>query len=350
MDFTDRLNNLVTKAKSQKGQLETEEATKNAFVMPFINSVLGYDVFNPSEVIPEFTADVGTKRNEKVDYAIAREGRIVALIECKHCGSELNSKHASQLFRYFSVTEARLAILTNGIRYQFFTDLDAPNKMDERPFLELNLEELNEAIVPELKRLTKDAFDIDAMLSCAGELKYTGAIKKLISAEFKSPSEELVKHFASQVYDGKLMPAVRQQFEELTKKAMKLFLNEEINTRLKSAMATEDVVEEIILDNPEKAKPDIVTTEEELEGFYIVKSILRSHVDLQRLAARDTKSYFGILLDDNNRKPICRLHFNRNQKYLGVFDENKIEERIPLTSLDDIFDHAERLVSTVGYY
>lgn len=116
-----------------RGNLATEEATKTALIMPFF-SLLGYDVFNPMEFIPEFVADVGTKKGEKVDYAIMNEGKPVILIEAKGVDDDL-TKHDAQLFRYFTVTDAKFAILTNGIVYKFFTDLEEPNKMDEKPFL-----------------------------------------------------------------------------------------------------------------------------------------------------------------------------------------------------------------------
>ena len=133
MDLIDTLTALSNRIPKVLKTIQTEEATKNALIMPFIQA-LGYNVFDPFEVAPEYTADVGTKKNEKVDYVIMREDRPCILIECKSSSTNLNINHASQLFRYFGVTEARFAILTNGIDYKFFTDIEAPNKMDERPF------------------------------------------------------------------------------------------------------------------------------------------------------------------------------------------------------------------------
>src|SRR3954470_20129108 len=123
-DFDEQLVALATKVANQRSAILTEEATKNAFVMPFISTVLGYDVFNPSEVIPEFTADVGTKKGEKIDYALVQDGTVQILIEVKKTTEPLRVEHASQLFRYFAVTHARVAILTNGEVYEFYTDLD----------------------------------------------------------------------------------------------------------------------------------------------------------------------------------------------------------------------------------
>lgn len=358
MEFLEKLNSLSAKARQQGASIKTEEATKNAFVMPFINAVLGYDVFDPSEVVPEYVCDIGTKKGEKIDYAILKNGVVQILIECKKIGEPLNLNHASQLFRYFHVTNARISILTNGQVYKFFTDLDAPNKMDEKPFLELDLLDIDEHVVPELQKLTKSAFDLDSIISAAGELKYVSQIKREIAGQLNQPCDEFVKFFASRVYDGMITQKVREQFSELTRKAIAQFLNDQVNDRLKSAMsgAPLPTMTEKAAVGTDSAKKDetnedsVATTLEELEGFHIVKAIVRTVVDSKRIVHRDTQSYFGVLLDDNNRKPICRLHFNRNLKYIGIFDEGKNETRHPIASLDEIFGFAEQLKTTVGYY
>lgn len=358
MDFIERLQALSKKVSQVSDNLATEEATKNALVMPFLHSVLGYDVFDPNEVVPEFTADTGTKKGEKVDYALIKDGAVQILIECKKYSEPLSTKHANQLFRYFSVTNARIAILTNGAQYQFYTDLDAPNKMDEKPFLTLDLEDLDEHVVPEIKKLTKSSFDVDSVVDAAGELKYLNQIKKVLSEQFKDPEEDFVKFFTSIVYDGVQTAKVKSQFLEITTKALKQFLNDSINARLKSAIGGE-VKDSVKIDVPEiqeevaedvSDKPKVQTTDEEVEGFNIVKAILRQKVEVQRVFSRDTQSYFGILLDDNNRKPICRLWFNTKQKYIGIFDESKTEIRHPIESVDDIFNFSEQLQNTLALY
>ncbi|UVM14991.1 type I restriction enzyme HsdR N-terminal domain-containing protein [Pseudomonas sp. B21-023] len=357
MEFVERLNAMAAKVNQLASSIQTEEATKTAFIMPFIHSVLGYDVFDPSEVVPEYVCDVGTKKGEKIDYAILKDGEIQILIETKKIGEPLNINHASQLFRYFHVTTARISILTNGRHYRFFTDLDAPNKMDEKPFLEVDLLDIDEHVIPELQKLTKSAFDVDSIINAAGELKYVGQIKRVIASQFSQPDDDFIKFFASRVYDGVITQKVREQFGLLTRKAASQFLNDQINDRLKSAMSgvsyptpAEKVVTETQSDSSDNAEDRIQTTMDELEGFHIVKAIVRTTVDSKRVIHRDTQSYFGILLDDNNRKPITRLHFNRSQKYIGIFDKDKNETRHPINSLDDIYEFADQLRDTVGYY
>ncbi|MBV4483226.1 type I restriction endonuclease [Pseudomonas khavaziana] len=360
MEFLEKLTSLAAKVRLQGPAIQTEEATKNAFVMPFINTVLGYDVFDPQEVTPEFVCDVGTKKGEKIDYAIMKDGEVQILIECKKIGESLSINHASQLFRYFHVTSARISILTNGQVYRFFTDLDAPNKMDEKPFLELDLLDIDEYSVPELVKLTKSAFDVDSIISAAGELKYVSQLKKLIGAQVSKPEDDFVKFFASRVYEGVITQKVREQFFELTRKALAQFLNDQINERLKSAMsgAIQPTIASLTvadsanadMQDRDEAEDKILTTLEELEGYHIVRAVVRSVIDAKRIVQRDTQSYFGILLDDNNRKPICRLHFNRSQKYLGIFDEEKNETRHAISSIDEIYEYADQLKKTVGYY
>jgi predicted type IV restriction endonuclease len=349
MDFVEQLQALALKTQKLCSLLETEEATKNALIMPFIN-LLGYDIFDPTEVIPEFVADVGIKKGEKVDYAIKKDGKLIILLECKHCGGDLSIKHSSQLFRYFAVTEARLAVLTNGLVYRFYTDLEAPNKMDEKPFLEVDMAELNDVSINELKKLTKQNFNIEDILASAGELKYTRQIKRLINEQIEKPSDEFVKLFASKVYDGIITPARRDYFADLTRRSFKQLINERINERLKMAISGANDFSEQETEESNPPEKLIETTAEEIEGFYIVKSLLRDIVDPNRIMNRDTQSYMGILLDNNNRKPLARLHFNRTQKYLGVFDENRQEERVPIQNLDEIYQYAEKMRRVFAFY
>lgn len=362
MEFTERLIALATKVRQQREIIQTEEATKNAFVMPFISTILGYDVFNPLEVVPEFIADVGVKKGEKIDYAIVHNGEVQILIECKKSSEPVKIEHASQLYRYFAVTNARIAILTNGEHYQFFTDLDAPNRMDAKPFLVLDLNDIDETLIPELMKLTKDVFDLDSIISAAGELKYIGQLKRALASQFSQPTDDWVKFFTSRVYEGAYTQKVREQFTALVTKASKQFLNEQVNERLKTALgapnfprteviaAEQSITSQEVVEDELEEQSDIETTLEELEGSQIIKAIACSEVKTNRIVQRDAKSYFAVILDDNNRKPVARLHFNRKQKYLGTFDDAKVETRHPIASLDEIYDHAQTIRDTVRSY
>lgn len=358
MDFIDKISELSAKIQKTVDHIQTEEATKNAWVLPFI-SALGYDVFDPTEVVPEFTADVGTKKGEKVDYAIFRDGMPIILFECKCHGCDLDVQHASQLFRYFTVTKARFAVLTNGIIYRFFTDLEEANKMDSKPFLEFNMLEIKESLVEELKKFTKSVFDVDQILATASELKYTKEVKRVMAEQIANPSEDFVRVFTSQIYSGRMTPAVKQQFTEIVKRALQQFISDRISDRLKFALAEESTsaaaeqiqeVQEVNGKEEPNGDKQIVTTDDEIESYFIVKSILRETCDAKRIHMRDVASYCSILLDNNNRKPICRLRFTANKKAIGLIDDQKQEQIVPIESLDDIYQHAETLKAAVAMH
>lgn len=353
MDFKDQIKQLSDRVTKMKDQILTEEATKNAFIMPFLQS-LGYDVFNPTEVVPEFISDIGLKKGEKIDYAIFREGKPTILIECKHWAQNL-SIHDGQLLRYFHVSKARFGLLTNGIVYRFYSDLVAPNKMDEKPFLEFNITEIKDNQVEELKKFHKSYYDVDSIINTASELKFTIELKNLLQQELNNPSPEFVKHFAKQVYPSVITAKVLEQFTNLTKKSVQQYISDLITDRLKSALTIEKEADKEAnavtpTETPAEAANKIVTTDEEKEGFMIVKTILRQKIPAGRVTHRDALSYFAILLDDNNRKSICRLYLGNGKKFIGIFDDQKKETKNELTSLDDIFKFSDALIKTVESY
>jgi hypothetical protein len=352
MDFKDQIKQLGERVIKLKEQIHTEEATKNAFIMPFLQ-ILGYDVFNPLEVVPEYVTDIGTKKGEKIDYAIFKDGKPTILVECKHWGQNLNL-HDGQLLRYFHVSKAKFGLLTNGIFYRFYSDLVEANKMDEKPFLEFNITEIKDNQIDELKKFHKTVFDAESITNTASELKYTNELKQLLQQELTNPSPDFVKHFARQVYPSVITAKVLEQFTNLTKKSIQQHISDLITERLKTALKKEDEnIKEQESTQAEQEKPDkakVVTTEEELEGFMIVKTILRQKINSSRITYRDAQSYFAILLDDNNRKTICRLYLNSNKKYFVTLDEQKKEVKNEITSLDDIFKFSETLFKIVENY
>lgn len=358
MDFKDQIKHLSERIVRLKDNIQTEEATKTALILPFLQA-LGYDVFNPLEVLPEFVSDIGTKKGEKVDYAIMKEtangqSEPCMLIECKHWKQAL-TLHDNQLLRYFHVTKARFGILTNGIIYRFYTDLLAPNKMDEQPFLEVDMLDLRDNQIEELKKFHKSYFDVDQILNTASELKYTGALKAIMHTEFSNPSEHFVKYFANGVYEGKLTAKMVEYFTSLVKKSIAQTISEQIAGRLKIALDQEQDEQPVVSSEPapiaEKRELNVVTTAEELEGFYIVRSILRKTIDPTRIVHRDAQAYFAILLDNNNRKTICRFHFNGQQKKsISIVDETKKETKYEIQSLDDIFKYENELLQSVASY
>lgn len=349
MEFKDSVLQFSSRVEKLCPQIQTEEATKNALIMPFIQ-LLGYDVFNPFEVNPEFVADLGIKKGEKVDYAIMKEGKAIMLIECKHYSEKLDP-HNSQLFRYFHTTSAKFGLLTNGINFRFYTDLISANKMDEKPFFEFKITEIKDNEIAELKKFHKSYFDIDNITNTASELKYLNEIRTLLTNELTAPSDEFVRYFAKKAYPSMITQKVLEQFTTLTKRAFNLLISDSINDRLKSALKTETEQVVRLTDSSETAQAvNVETTQEETDAFLIIKSILRKETDVKRIFLRDAQSYCAILLDDNNRKPICRLYFNGKKKYVEIPEGEKKFVKREIEGVDDLYGLGGELEGVVKLY
>lgn len=342
-DLEAPISALAERIREHSETIQTEEAVKTSVVLPFLRA-LGYDVFNPGEVVPEFTADTYGRRGEKVDYAIQRDEEIVLLVECKGLSTQLSDKHLGQLFRYFSVTKTRFALLTNGREYRFFSDLEEPNKMDQKPFFVFDLLDYSPAALSELAKFTKQDFDVEAILTDAERLKYVSSVKRLLNSWIDQPPEGLVRLVAADVHEGRLSASVRAMLTGVVHSAFKEIIRDRMRTRLSPVLDDNEPQREL-----EEAEDDVETTHEEIEGFLMVKAMLRGVIDVNRVFIRDARSYCAVLLDDNNRKPLARLHFNRSKKYIGFFDGEK-EDRVLIESLDDFLEAKDRIIATVEKY
>ena len=348
MDLIEQLRELAKRVE-YANLLRTEEATKMALVVPFL-SALGYDVFNPHEVIPEYAAGIGVKSREKVDYAIMIDGRPEILIECKRAAADLDDPdHRTQLFRYFSATAARLAILTTGVSYLFFSDIEDENRMDADPFLVLDLANLDDTAMMELVPFAREYFEPAHAIASAWNLKYALSMRQFLAREFVSPSPDLIRFLASRVYNGRLGRRVFERFDTIATDSLQKFVNERVEARIRSA--TERRLDE------ERSKADQLAAEaadapsaEEVDAYRVVRAIVCGLVDAGRIYIRDQKSYCSVLLDDSNRKPICRLRFGSAHWQVGVFDENKVETRHPISSVDGLYGHADELRDTIRRY
>ena len=362
MDFIDQLRHFSKRVESMKDSIQPEEATKTAIIMPFF-AMLGYDVFNPQEFVPEFTADVGIKKGEKVDYAIIKEEQPVILVECKSISENLD-RHDSQLFRYFGTTTAKFAILTNCLIYRFYTDLDSPNKMDNDPFLTINILDIRENQVPELKKFCKSVFDIDSIFSTASELKYVQEFKHIFTMQLDTPCDDFIRFFLQSCYSGPKTQSVIEKFRPILSKALNDLVSEMMNDKIKSALGgsggSVSVTEQKPADDAsvspaeptesEKKVPNIVTTEEELEAFFIVKNLLADLADIHDITYKDTESYINILYRGNIRKWICRLRLTDNLKTLIIPDEAKKETKYPLTDIYELKNYKDALSEVLQRY
>lgn len=315
MDFIEKLTNFSNRIERIKGSILTEEATKTSIILPFFQ-LLGYDVFNPYEFVPEYTADVGIKKGEKVDYAIMIDNEPLILIETKSANTELSIKHTNQLVRYFSVTKAKLGILTNGIVYQFYSDLEEHNKMDTIPFLEVNLSKIKKDTAEELKRFQKDAFDIKGILNNATDLKYMTMIKNEIAEQFKNPSDQFVKVLINKnVYSGTKTQSVIDKFKLIIQKAFDEYVNDTLTERLSSVISPDTTS----ISLPKETIETILTSEEK-DALDFVKKMLNTNLDIKY---KKTSRYGYMQLGESSAKWICRVYIRKEQH---LFTLHKFED------------------------
>ncbi len=353
MDYIDELRQFSSRVTQLAPLIKTEEATKNALILPFFQ-LLGYDVFNPVEFVPEFTADVGIKKGERVDYAIVLDGVPTILIEAKWCGEVLQN-HDSQLFRYYGTTPARLAILTNGIVYRFYTDLDEQNKMDLTPFMEFNVLDIKDGLITELKRFHRKTLNVDDIFSAASDLKYTSAIKQLLTKQAADPDDDFTSYIMREVYPGRRTATVTEKFKTIIKRSFSQYVNELLNDRFKSMLTPPE--DKQVTDESDDTQPEetdgttINTTAEELEAFLISKALLHEVVDVSRIFYKDTVTYFAVLLDNKATKWICRFQIEGKKKFI-IFPTKEGEKdlRVQIDGNDSIYQYKDRFVEAVGRY
>lgn len=353
-EFANKFNTLKEQVNTYitNDNLKTEEATKNALIMPFFNA-LGYNVFNPDEFIPEFTADFGSKKGERVDYAIKLNNQIQILVEAKELSNDL-SKNDSQLFRYFTATKAKFGILTNGNTYKFYTDLESPNVMDKKPFLTIEVSDLRDSQINELFKFTKENFDVDDITKTASDLKYIGLIKEYLKQQLKNPDEEFAKLIISNIYDGIKTKQVVDSFKPTISRSFNQLINERVNSKLNTALnQTTSNEEEGDLEDTEKlddAKKNakIITTPEEIEVYTITKLILSDVIESDRVFYRDNQHYFNILLDNTIRRWIIRVYFKQNRNFIVLHDETQTE--LEFNTPIDIYNYKDKIIECAKKY
>lgn len=337
MDFKDNIIKLAERIKVQRDAVKTEEATKTSFIMPMI-ATLGYDIFNPFEVIPEMDCDL-TKQSDKIDYAIQKDGKTILLIECKQCSSNLDL-HNTQLAKYYAASNARFGVLTNGTEYRFYADLDKNNIMDEKPFLVVDMLDLSDEGIEQLKKFHKSYFNESNILSTAQELKYSTDIKRIIRKELEEPSWDFVRFFAKQTYQWAFGQNAMKQFAPIVKESFASIINEIIQERLNLASKIEKT-EESTVETNESSNEGVITTDEEIEAYNIIRGIIGKDIPASKVEYKDYKSYFVISVYKHYYW-ICRLRFGSRKKTISFpVEDYKGEKSVEIKSLDDIFKYTE---------
>lgn len=317
--------------------LSSEEATKSALIMPFLRA-LGYDVTNPTHVTPELVADIGAKRGEKVDYGLGPKGLETIIVECKRCDIAMTpanrDRYRSQMYRYFvTKPHVRFGVLTNGIEYAFYSDVDKTHVMDDEPFYVINL-----LLAPTprdieiLSLFARETFDLAAAVEKAGWLLRKSRIKAIVARQTSTPDEEFCDYLAGKVHDGRYTGKVAEYYRPMVRDAVAEVMTDRIQAN------REDAARET---GPRAAQ----ALQHVVDGYNIVRAIAASRIDPNRVVMRENQSYCAILLDDNARRTIIRLHFNNPDRLqLGIMADAG-ETRIPIAAPSEIFQHYEHILA-----
>jgi hypothetical protein len=360
----EKLKQIAATYEAAKDSIQTEEATKNALIMPFI-AALGFNVFNPLEVVPEIIADIGEKKGEKIDYALKSGDKVLMLVECKKCSVPLTERNVSQVFRYFGAIrikmDVRVAILTNGLLYQFYSDIENGNVLDHVPFFTFDILDFDQQKVQDLQKFSKNQFDVDNILAKAEVLKRVAVVENILGKYMTNPTESFVKCVLNDInFEGMKTKDVVASYADIIKDAFTHMLKNRVESILKTAMkqdAVESLTGESDADTSPSPKGEIETTQDEIEGYAIIKSIAREIVSPARVFLRDTRQYCSIMLSDENsakQKLIVRFFFNNPaRKKLAIFTDvatSKEMKKHPINDLDEIYNYSEQIKATILAY
>lgn len=345
MGFAEDVYRLASQVSARKEHCKgNEELTKNSLILPFFQ-VLGYDIHDPSVLHPEYRAGFAANK-EKVDYAVFLKGAPVLFVEAKPVASQLDNYDA-QLAKYFNSTPGvKLAVITNGVRYKFFTDLKAPNLMDSEPFFEFEIESIRPEEIAILDGFRADCFDPSGLVTRAENLVYLRTLKKKVRSLFRDTSDEFVRFMCSDIYQGRITANVLERLTPLVQQAMSDVLVDMVSQGLTQEIAKTDEVAAIVPSAQDLVpaadgtkSPDlktaVVTTEEELAAFNLVcETIKATSGGDSHVAYKDTASYFVIHLEKPSRW-FMRLLFGADKKSV-VF-------HIPLSQANAILGDAGKV-------
>jgi len=326
MDFTEELRLFSNRIMQIKDKIQTEEAVKTSIILPFFH-LLGYDIFNPEEFIPEYTTDVGIKKGEKIDYVIMNDLSPVLLIEVKNCPDKNLKRHVSQLFRYFAVSKARYGMLTNGFSFIFYTDLDEKNIMDTESFFQFDILNLSDKDITEIIKYTKSNFNVDEIHESASGLRYLNKIKQLIITQSKKPSDAFVNYILGEMNIGRKTKTLVDTFRGYTKSSLKNLIVDNGQT--------------INKDNSlqiEKIENQLTLTQIETESFYIVKSILRKIINPDIITFTNCEEYFTIILENNSENWICKISIKSKREISLPHNNEEGEITYEFDSIDDLYE------------
>ena len=288
-----------------KQLVDTEEGTKGSFILPFLQC-LEYNVFNPLELKAECIADIGAKKGEKVDYVIYNEDEPIIAIECKKWTENLDNHH-NQLVRYFHTTKVKIAILTNGIIYKFFSDFNEPNILDSEPFFTFNVCKFTDSDLAFLNNFTKNNFNFNALKTYVDKINYRFKVKNEIINLFTNPDKDLITYLIKKCGYVRVTEKIYNECEPLIKEILEEIL---IPKSIQVKNETESI----------KVEKKVKTTEEELEVYELIKNSFPEY----NITYKDNLNWFSITLDNTTRKIIAKVKFLKTKNQL-IIDKDTFE-------------------------
>lgn len=331
------MRKLLLELSSKLEHTKNEESIKTSIILPFL-SKLGYDVFDPKIIIPEYTADQSTKNGEKVDYCVNDiDFNPVCIIECKKRNEDLNL-HNTQLERYFCFVNCKIAVLTNGESFMFYTDYENRNLMDKIPFLELDINNPTNEALEFLNLLNRDSYNKAMVYKTAKKYYKDRENKRLLYSMLDNMDTDFCMFLSSKF-------SIYQSEEDIKS----LFSDNISSYVIERYDKIKKERENIIVDS--NKQKGIVTTNEEINSFNRIVDILKYHsLDYNKVSYKDVKSYFAVLYSNNTRKPICRFYLDGKIKYIGVFDDFKNEVKYVIKNNEDILMFTHRITETFKIY
>lgn len=360
-DTQNELNELQNNIAKLKQKIESvgkrlqgnETGTRTSFINPFLE-YLGYDSRNPLEVVPEYTADVGSRRGEKVDYAVMLDDKPIILIEAKPLGANLRTEQASQLRRYYHVTDAKIGLLTDGRIYHFFLDTTRKNVMDEDPFFTLDVCDTNESEIGVLFGYSKSQISdtLGGIDRQANVLKNKSQIKEILAKEIESPSNDFAEFWLRQISPkARATTNKLNDTKEVVRVAVKEFIDEKVVALFNEAT---DVARQ--KNKPEATKKatssstgEYFSTEHEKNAFAVIKGILASAgCDQTQLYSRAMKSVTQCLWDNSIRCKVVTLHLRGagGSGWAEIADVGRVELNNPY----DLHKHSDKIVAAFNSF
>lgn len=338
MNLDSKLADLADKAESIKNSVATEEATKNAFVLPMLIA-LGYDVYNPFEVIPEMDCDIANK-GDKVDYAVKLDGKPAFILECKQCSKNLDTFRL-QLSKYYVATDAKIAILTNGLEYRFYADFDKTNLMDENPFFVFDLRDYSDECVELLGKFDKSAYNSCEILDFFKNRMFEDDVKKFIEDNVLSPKESFIKFIAEN------MTSRGEDFDKIENTVVSVMASIIHAPTIEAKEVKLDVIETPKMDMEADHESPILNGEE-YKVYLVVKDILSDYVDEDEIKYTSFKSYFTV----NKWGSVWRwiIRFKNNKCGMSVcfpLDDYSRNEWVHIESVNDLYEMKDRLIKSL---